>query len=214
MACRLVWAASLILALLGAMGTRYRYLRWYLCVSIWVAPLYWPEVTGWYDQFWPVVAVICALRLCATVEAIWLQTDGLPMRAQLIAGAGTCGIFACAVMWSGHYAQVRDIAVYLCQHARVWAACVSIVVAGALWVAGLWRGRPEDRIAAAVGIMALAHGVTSGIWLCCPEWAWEHLDVPSTLVDAGALFWLSIALTATQARTDAGRYPRAPQISQ
>src|SRR6185369_3424632 len=74
--CRLLWAASLTLALIANAEAEPPYRWWgrYLAAALLFSPLYWPELEGWTDTFWPAILGLTVLRVVAVVEAFHFHT--------------------------------------------------------------------------------------------------------------------------------------------
>src|SRR6185369_16003103 len=74
--CRLIWIGSLVLALVSLYenSVRYRCWCWYLFACLFISPLFWPELPGWTDDFWPALFAIAILRLIASIESFHHRT--------------------------------------------------------------------------------------------------------------------------------------------
>ncbi len=196
--CRLIWCASLVIALIAATEANSRYRWWtrYCGASLLFMPFFWPELQGWTDDNYGWLIALFALRLIAALEAIQYQTRDLVLWGRLMGGIYLISFALCALIWGQHGFSTRDIAINLLHLGRIWTACVIALVQGFLWSQSALRNRCEDWATACIGALCIGRGITSVLALTNVDLDWYLWDIRETVFDSAAMIGWAIAISA------------------
>ncbi len=203
--CRLVWIASLTLALVAnaEAGTPYRWWARSLGATVLFSPLFWPEVRGWTDSFWPAILGLTVLRTVAAVEAFHFHTRKFIWWSALAGAVFTMafaftGLVATARNLSAPTAaNLRDAAVNLSAYGNMWCA-FALLMNGAIFLKiGGWRRRTDDFHALVVTTLCVIHGAKAFAYVVGPPElaAWRFWDPFLGLSDSVVYFTWAFGVT-------------------
>ena len=212
--CRLVWMIALLMVLIADSETKTPYRWWcrYTFATLLFAPLFWPELSwwtddfpakqsGWTDAFWPVLVILTHMRVIAVLEAFHFHTRKFIWWSSLSAS-----VFTMAFAFSGlvkiaraapTYEHARDAFMELCAYGNIWCAAAMLTSGGLFLCFGGWRKRQDDFHALIVTLLCLGHGITSLIHVAGPPSMarWQFWNVAVTISDG--LLYLTWAVGIT-----------------